>query len=123
MTFPSPYFANDDKKTPSTILEWQRQMRDQITGQLSKNVGGAVNVNLTTDESYKHTIILTGVLTGNINVIFAALTKQWIVTNSTTGAFTLTVKTASGTGVTIGSGKTATVYSDGVNIIRATADV
>lgn len=120
--FPTPYFALDDKKSPSTVLEWQRQMRDQITGQLSKSVAGNVDVNLTTDESYKHTIILTGALTGNINVILTPLTKQWVITNSTSGAFTLTVKTKSGTGVTIAQGKSAIVYSDGTNIVRATPD-
>jgi hypothetical protein len=98
-------------------------MRDQFTAFYTRSVAGSTDVTLTTDQSYKNILVFTGALTGNINVILATLTKHWIITNNTSGAFTLTVKTSGGSGVTIGQGKTATVYGDGTNIVRATADV
>jgi len=45
------------------------------------------------------------------------------VFNNTTGAFTVAVKTAAGTGVVVPPGQRAVVYCDGTNVLRATADV
>jgi hypothetical protein len=45
-----------------------------------------------------------------------------VVFNGTTGGFSLTVKTALGTGVTIARGRRALVYCDGTRIVRATGD-
>lgn len=65
-------------------------------------------------------ILLSGALTGNVNVILPGNTGQsWIVSNTCSGAFTVTVKTAGGTGVTIpatGSAAPTSVYCDGANI-------
>jgi hypothetical protein len=65
-------------------------------------------------------IVLTGTLTANVNVILPAQEgQQWIVSNNTSGAFTVTVKTASGTGVTVpqtGAAAPTSIYSDGTNI-------
>ncbi len=64
----------------------------------------------------------TGVLTANINIIVATITKQFTVFNNTTGAFTVTIKTSSGTGIVVGQGKRAILYCDGTNVVRVTAD-
>src|SRR5258705_11039080 len=109
MTFPAPYQALS-KEEPSAIKDWFRQIRNVFTSILKKNVAGGVAVNLSTDESYSNIIEFTGVLTANINVIFALLTKQFTVFNNTTGVFTLTVKTLTGTGIAIGQGKRAILY-------------
>jgi hypothetical protein len=65
-------------------------------------------------------IQLTGTLTGNVNVIFPVNTGQsWIVANSCSGAFTVTAKTAAGTGVVIpatGAAAPTSVYCDSANI-------
>lgn len=62
---------------------------------------------------------LIGALTGNVNLILPAWDgKRWLVLNGTTGAFTVTVKTAVGTGVVITQGYGCEVYSDGTNILR-----
>lgn len=47
---------------------------------------------------------------------------EYQIVNSTTGGQSLTVKTASGTGVTIANAKAAVVWCDGTNVIRVTAD-
>lgn len=64
-------------------------------------------------------IKVTGTLTANVALkIPLGISGKWIVTNSTSGAFVLTVKQAtSDTGVPIPQGKSALVYSDGVNSI------
>lgn len=93
-------------------------------GRLSKSVAGGVDVTLTGDEAGNRILELTGTITGNINVIVpSADGAEWIVSNKTTGAFTVTIKTAAGTGIVIATSKAATVYCDGTNILRATPDV
>lgn len=47
----------------------------------------------------------------------------YAVTNSTTGAQSITVKKSGGTGVTIANGKTAWVIHNGTDYVRLTADV
>lgn len=78
------------------------------------------NVTLTVLQAALPYIALSGTLTGNRNVILPVNTgQQWVVSNACTGAFTVTVKTASGTGVVVpATGVTAptSVYCDGVNI-------
>jgi hypothetical protein len=65
-------------------------------------------------------IKLTGTITGNVNVIIPdSVEKTYIIENATSGAFTVTVKTSSGNGVTWGTtdkGKKM-VYSDGTDVV------
>ena len=63
---------------------------------------------------------LTGALTGNVDVIVPdSVEKTYIIDNATTGAYTVTVKTTSGTGVAWGTTDKGTkmVYSDGTNVV------
>jgi trimeric autotransporter adhesin len=64
---------------------------------------------------------LTGTITTNVDVIVPdSVEKTYVVENATSGAFTVTVKTTSGTGVTWGTtdkGKKL-IYSDGTNILE-----
>ncbi|VVE82821.1 hypothetical protein [Pandoraea sputorum] len=62
-------------------------------------------------------LILAGTLTGNVQVIFPATKNQWLVINNTTGNFSVTAKTGSGSGVIVGQGLGANVYGDGTNIV------
>lgn len=63
-------------------------------------------------------------LTATRNIVVPITSSyKWIVFNNTTGAQSLQFIGASGTGVTVANGKRATLYSDGTNIVRATADV
>jgi len=75
------------------------------------------NVTLTQTQSAKDIIILSGVLTANLNLIFPTWTKHWLVVNNCTGSFTVTCKTSAGTGISIYSGgQSSIVYGDGTNI-------
>ena len=67
----------------------------------------------------KHILILTGTLTGTTSVILPTLAgySKLIDNQCIMGGYSLTVKTAAGTGVVIPGGKTGFVYCDGVNIV------
>ena len=71
----------------------------------------------------RHAVIkLTGTITGNsIVTVPDSVEKVYIVTNGTSGAYTVQFKTASGTGITFGVSEKTTrlVYSDGTNIVDA----
>jgi hypothetical protein len=85
---------------------------------LSKSVaGGAGGTTLTADEQRRRVLVLTGVITGNRNVIVDETPWDWIVYNNTSGAFSITVKTSGGTGVVIPQGKRALITCDGTNVV------
>jgi len=63
---------------------------------------------------------LTGTIAGAVNVVVPdTLTKAYVIDNATSGAYTVTVKTSSGTGVTWAAADKGTkmVYSDGTNVV------
>jgi len=86
------------------------------------NVAGNANVTLTRAQANGQILEFTGALTGNIQVIVPLNPDQWTVFNNTSGAFSLTVIGASGTGIVVATGKRAILYSDGTNVVRVTAD-
>jgi hypothetical protein len=86
---------------------------------LSKSVAGSADVTLTTDEQRRRIIILTGALTGNINVIVDATPWDWIVYNNTSGAYSLTFKTTAGSGIAITQGTRTALTCDGTNVVSS----
>tara|TARA_S200002703_G_scaffold74013_1_gene63873 strand:- start:11495 stop:12565 length:1071 start_codon:yes stop_codon:yes gene_type:complete len=63
---------------------------------------------------------LTGTIGGAVNVVIPdSIEKTFVVENATTGAFTVTFKTTSGTGVTWAAADKGTkmIYSDGTNVV------
>ncbi len=77
----------------------------------------SANVTLTGPQAAAPQIFLSGTLTANIQIIFPAWVRGWTVTNSTTGAYTVTCTTASGTGVAITQGATVQIFGTGTNIV------
>lgn len=85
-----------------------------LTGQ----TGGTTT--LTPVQAMKKTITIAGALTSNLTVVVPAWTYNWQVSNLTTGAFTVTVKTAAGSGTIIPQTGTPTpVTGDGTNVASA----
>lgn len=84
-----------------------------LGGRNNLSVAGSTDVTLTAAQArslYQH---YTGVLTGNINVIFPATQGgDYIIKNATSGSFTLTVKPSGGTGIEIPQGQTVRVFMD-----------
>ena len=84
---------------------------------LSKSVAGNVDVALTQDEQRRDQLVLTGALTGNINVTVDATPWRWSVYNNTSGAYTLKVKTTGGAGVFVPQGGRMLLECDGADVI------
>lgn len=74
------------------------------------------NVTLTALQAGRPIVIISGLLTANLNLILPNYVKTWSIINKTTGAFSITVKTLAGTGVTVTQSSASEVYGDGVNI-------
>ena len=78
------------------------------------SVAGGTDVVLTTAQQSFGIFEFTGALTANINVVFGTTTKAFHVHNETSGAFTLTVKTAAQVGgVVVPQGYVMSLYSNG----------
>lgn len=80
--------------------------------------GGTVTLNVAT-QAAKSFIVITGTLASNATIILPKHVRSWLIVNGTTGAFTLTVKTDTGTGVAIaqaGFAGPVGVWGDGTNI-------
>jgi hypothetical protein len=118
-TATAPTVALSDSSTNIATTAFVSGLTD---GMLTLSVAGSSNVALTALQAANAILQFTGALTGNITVSTpASTTGQWIVYNNTTGAYTLTFITASGTGVLITQGGkdlcfstgTATLYGNG----------
>ena len=88
----------------------------------SLSIAGTGDYTLSAAEYAKVAIKLTGTLTGNRNVIVPAAIRDYWINNATSGSYTVTIKTASGSGVAITQGKKATGYCDGTDVIAADTD-
>ena len=89
---------------------------------LAKDCAGSSDVTLADSEANYAQLAFTGALTDNINVIVPDEAKVYDLYNGTTGSYTLTVKTLTGTGVVIQQGKRAIMGSNGTNIVRYVPD-
>lgn len=75
------------------------------------------------DQARNAVLVITGVLTADRQVICPDIEKLYIIVNSTTGGFSITLKTAAGTGPTIANGRSALVYCDGTNVNDVSSNV
>lgn len=102
--------------TFTTQLATTAFVQNAVGGYLGVAVTGGTYT-LTDVEASNPVLAFTGTLTANQIVVLPTTVKRlWAVSNNTTGAFTLTVKTAAGTGVTVAQGKRNLVYTDGTNV-------
>ena len=107
--------------TGSNTGAWGIVLNNQIFGVIDLNLGGRYNIDvsgssdvtLTADDAQNVYHHLTGILTGNINYIFPAPNGGFfIVYNNTSGAYTVTVKPAGGTGLVVPQGYVYLVFID-----------
>ena len=116
--------------TTTTPTDGDNSTKIASTAFVQSTVGGYLPITMTsadvtlTDAQASNPIIrVSGALTANVNLIIPVSAKRiYGVRNDTTGAFTLTVKTPAGAGVTIAQGKRNLVYSDGTNMADAFTD-
>jgi hypothetical protein len=90
---------------------------------LSVSVPGTGNYTLSASEAAKTSLQFTGLLTGARTISVPATVNQYWVTNSTTGAFTLTVQVVGAPGATVlvQQGTSVILYSDGTNVVNASS--
>jgi hypothetical protein len=79
------------------------------------------DVTLTLAQYARPIINVTGALTGNRSLILPNIAGEWTIINGTSGAYTLTVKTAAGTGIVALQGLLTRVVGNGTNIYVETA--
>lgn len=71
------------------------------------------------DQARNAVINLIGTLSANCNVIVPSVDKVYTIRNSTTGGFSVVVKTAAGSGVTVANGLTQSMYCDATNVVAS----
>lgn len=79
-------------------------------GRLSIDASGSSDVTVSATQARNVYQTITGVLTGNISYILPAEGMRYLITNSTTGAFSITAKCVGGTGIVIPQGTTVDVF-------------
>jgi hypothetical protein len=109
-----PAFGNECNAVIAQINAGTPSLDEGIT---TKDLSSG-NVTLSEAETFNQVIKLTGTLAANRTVtVHDASIRDWIIINATSGAYTVTVKTPSGTGVEIVQGQKAVVACDGTNIV------
>lgn len=89
---------------------------------LTAQTGGTVTP--TPLQAMKRRIAIGGTLTSNLTVVLPNWLYEWTIVNSTSGAFTVTVKTAAGSGVVVPqNGASTPVVGDGTNIAAKTDNI
>jgi hypothetical protein len=88
---------------------------------LQIDISGSGDYTLSVAELNKTAYVFTGTLTGDRDVIVPTTVQQYWVSNQTSGAYTLGMRTAgqASPGVTVASGARAILYCDGTNVVDA----
>ncbi|QZA82813.1 hypothetical protein [Deefgea piscis] len=116
-TTPTPALGDNDGSIANTQF-----VQSTVNGKVVKSVAGGATVTLTAAEAGVAILEFTGALTANIAVVVPTGSGKWTIANKTTGAFTLTVKTAAGSGVVVTQDRTWSLYCDGTNVVDALTD-
>jgi hypothetical protein len=94
---------------------------------LTVSISGANDLTLTTDQAVAREIVFSGALTGAVNAVFPVTATDagafWMIHNATSGAYTLTVKAATGGTVAVTQGKRCLVLWTGVDFVPYLNDV
>lgn len=77
-----------------------------VFGEVEIDVAGNANVTLSDLQAQYSFMVLSGALTGNIDLVVPAENNVFAVQNDTSGAYTVTVKASGTTGVAVTQGKT-----------------
>lgn len=124
----SPIFTGDPRApTPGpgdsdTSIANTEYVQQALSGTVSINVAGSGNIAVTAAQLGGGLIVLTGALTGNKALLIPSAIGRFQFWNATTGSFTLTVKTAAGSGVVVTQGQSSLLFCDGVNVYLQQSD-
>lgn len=112
---PTPLPGDNDKSVANTEFV-QAALSVAINGASSVNIAGSGSIALTAAQLGTGIIYLSGVLTGNKTVVVPNVAARFQMQNVTTGAFTVTVKTAAGAGIVITQNTSSLLFCDGTNV-------
>jgi hypothetical protein len=104
--------TTDPESAGAAAAGWVPDYQNGVTPVSMTNA----NVTLTPLQYGKPLIVISGALTANLNLIFPSIAGEWTVVNNCTGNFTITCKTAAGSGVLVDVGYARQIYGDGVNV-------
>jgi hypothetical protein len=103
---------------------WGDLFNDEVVEPLEDAIAGAYSLvttggtsTLTTAQARMATLIVSGVLVSNAIIVVPNLTKVWVVLNQTSGAFTVTIKTTSGSAATIASNAIKFAVCNGADVV------
>lgn len=132
------YTGNLKFGLPTTGTEsgvWGDVVNNQITTLVDQSISGTVSLTSMTNADYTLTngngnaanearymallVPSSLTLTAARNIIVPSTSKMYLVKNSTTGGFSVTVKTSAGTGIAVPNGSEMMLYCDGTNVLTA----
>lgn len=132
------YTGNLKFGLPTTGTEsgvWGDVVNNQITTLVDQSISGTVSLASMTNADYTltngdgnapnearymaFTVPFSVVLTANRNIIVPSTSKSYIVRNVSQGGFSVTVKTAAGTGVEVPNGAEMFLWCNGTNVFGA----
>lgn len=109
---------------------WGTVVNDNITSMIEQAIAGLATINTwttashtlttangTTSEARCAVLECSGAPGAAATVICPASTKLYVIKNSVTGGFAVTLKTSAGTGISVPNGSTALLYCDGTNVV------
>lgn len=116
-TVPTVPDASDSSTLAANTAFTQAAITARLVSLPSVDVSGGAVVVLTRAQAASPVILLQGALTADVAVVVPTALGRFLVANYTTGAFTLTVRTASGTGTAVAVSTTARdLWCDGINV-------
>jgi hypothetical protein len=106
--------TGENAGTWGTLLDAVLSIIDlNLGGRLALNVAGSADITLTSTQERNVYILCTGVLTGNISVVFTSTNGGfYLIDNRSTGTFTITAKYSGGTGVVVPQGGKSVIMID-----------
>jgi len=109
---------------------WGTVVNDNITSMIEQAIAGLATIstwtaashtlttaNGTTDEARCAVLECSGAPGAAATVVCPALSKVYVIKNSVTGGYAVTLKTSAGTGISVPNGSTALLYCDGTNVV------
>ena len=109
---------------------WGDVVNNNITSMVEQAIAGLATIstwtaashtlttaNGTTDEARCAILQCSGAPGAAATVICPAFSKVYIIKNSVTGGYAVTLKTSAGTGISVPNGGTALLYCDGTNVV------
>lgn len=115
--------TGDNNNTWGDVIDTSLLMLEEAISGLETiaTTGGTTTLttsNNSADQSRPMILKITGTLTSNASIECPdSVTKVYVVHNATSGAYTVTLKTVSGTGVEIPQSGKSLVYVDGTNVL------